>query len=51
MNKKLVLAAMALDEQSFGKDHPNVAIRLDNLAHLLQATNRPAEDEPLMRCT
>jgi tetratricopeptide (TPR) repeat protein len=30
-------------------EHPNVAIRLNNLAQLLQATNRLAEAEPLMR--
>ena len=28
---------------------PRVAIRLNNLAHLLQATNRLSEAEPLMR--
>jgi len=41
--------ALAIDEQSFGPDHPNVAIRLNNLAQLLQATHRLAEAEPLMR--
>ena len=41
--------ALAIDEQSYGADHPNVAIRLNNLALLLQATNRLAEAEPLMR--
>ena len=41
--------ALAIDEKSYGPDHPNVAIRLNNLAHLLQATNRLAEAEPLMR--
>jgi tetratricopeptide (TPR) repeat protein len=30
-------------------DHPKVAIRLNNLAQLLQDTNRLAEAEPLMR--
>jgi tetratricopeptide (TPR) repeat protein len=40
---------LAIDEQSYGKDHPTVAIRLNNLAGLLQATNRLAEAEPLMR--
>jgi hypothetical protein len=29
--------------------HPDVAIDLNNLAQLLQATNRLAEAEPLMR--
>ena len=37
---------------SFGEQHPAasaVAIRLNNLAQLLQATNRLKEAEPLMR--
>ena len=34
---------------SYGPDHPEVAIRLNNLAELLQATNRLDEAEPLMR--
>jgi len=38
-----------LTEHSFGPDHPNVAIRLNNLARLLQATNRLTEAEPLLR--
>jgi sirohydrochlorin ferrochelatase len=37
-----------IDEASFGADHPRGAIRLNNLARLLQATNRLAEAEPLM---
>jgi tetratricopeptide (TPR) repeat protein len=41
--------ALAIDEQSHGKDHPRVAIRLNNLALLLQDTNRLHEAEPLMR--
>ena len=41
--------ALAIDEQSYGPEHPNVAIRLNNLAQLLQATNRLSEAEPLMR--
>ncbi len=41
--------ALAIDEKSFGPEHPNVAIGLNNLAQLLQATNRLAEAEPLMR--
>ena len=39
----------AIDEQSFGEDHPEVARDLNNLAPLLQATNRLSEAEPLMR--
>jgi len=45
----LMRRALAIDEQSFGATHPKVAIRLNNLARLLQATNRLAEAEPLMR--
>ena len=36
-------------EQSFGSNHPRVAIHLNNLAGLLQVTNRLVEAEPLMR--
>ena len=45
----LMRRALAIDEASLGKDHPKVAIRLNNLAALLQATNRLGEAEPLMR--
>jgi hypothetical protein len=45
----LMRRALAIDEQSFGPDHPNVARDLNNLAQLLKATNRLAEAEPLMR--
>ena len=41
--------ALAIDEASYGPDHPNVATDLNNLAQLLQATNRLGEAEPLMR--
>jgi hypothetical protein len=41
--------ALAIDERSYGPDHPQVAIRLNNLAVLLRATNRLPEGEPLMR--
>ena len=41
--------ALDIDERSFGPDHPNVAIRLNNLARLLQDTHRLADAEPLMR--
>jgi hypothetical protein len=34
-------------ENSYGKEHPNVATALNNLALLLQATNRLSEAEPL----
>lgn len=41
--------ALAIDEKSFGPDHPEVATDLNNLAGLLRATNRLAAAEPLMR--
>ena len=41
--------ALAIDETSYGPDHPSVASGLNNLARLLQATNRLAEAEPLVR--
>jgi hypothetical protein len=41
--------ALAIDEASFGKDHPRVATDLNNLALLLQDTNRLSDAEPLMR--
>src|SRR5262249_28908338 len=41
--------ALAIDEQSYGPDHPRVGADLNNLAALLQATNRLAEAEPLYR--
>ena len=41
--------ALAIDEKSFGPEHPDVPIRLNNLAGLLKATNRLAWAEPLMR--
>ncbi|MCA8902442.1 MAG: tetratricopeptide repeat protein, partial [Hyphomonas sp.] len=40
---------LAIDEKSYGPDHPRVAIRLNNLALLLEDTNRLQEAEPLMR--
>ncbi len=45
----LMRRALAIDEASYGPDHPEVATDLNNLALLLQATNRLAEAEPLMR--
>jgi tetratricopeptide (TPR) repeat protein len=41
--------ALEIDEKSFGKDHPNVAIRLNNLAGLLEATNRKDEAKKLYK--
>ena len=45
----LMRRALEIDEQSFGKGHPDVARDLNNLAALLQATKRLGEAEPLMR--
>ncbi len=45
----LMRRALAIDELSYGAEHSRVAICLNNLAQLLQATNRLAEAEPLMR--
>lgn len=46
---KLFEKALAKDVASYGKDHPNVARDLNNLASLLQDRNRPKEAEPLVR--
>ena len=35
----LMRRALAIDEKTLGADHPNLAIRLNNLASLLQDTN------------
>ncbi|HBL26925.1 MAG TPA: tetratricopeptide repeat-containing protein, partial [Acidobacteria bacterium] len=45
----LMRRALDIDEASVGNDHPDVARDLNNLAQLLQDTNRLAEAEPLMR--
>jgi tetratricopeptide (TPR) repeat protein len=45
----LMRRALAIDENRYGPDHPNVAVYLNNLAQLLQDTNRPGDAEPLMR--
>ncbi|HNK18741.1 MAG TPA: tetratricopeptide repeat protein, partial [Piscinibacter sp.] len=45
----LMRRALAIDEASLGREHPSVAIDLNNLATLLQDTNRLADAEPLMR--
>jgi tetratricopeptide (TPR) repeat protein len=45
----LNIRALELAENHYGPDHPEVATVLNNLAQLLQATNRLAEAEPLMR--
>jgi tetratricopeptide (TPR) repeat protein len=45
----LIRRALALDETLFGREHPHVAIQLNNLALVLQDAGRPHEAEPLMR--
>jgi Tetratricopeptide repeat len=39
-------SALAIEEKSFGPDHSNVALLLNNLALLLRDTKRLAEAEP-----
>jgi tetratricopeptide (TPR) repeat protein len=41
--------ALAISEKSYGPDHPEVAMGLNNLANLLRDTNRLSEAEPLYR--
>jgi tetratricopeptide (TPR) repeat protein len=45
----LYRASLDIAKKYFGQDSNEVAVRLNNLAQLLQATNRLAEAEPLMR--
>ena len=45
----LMRRALAIDEAAYGAEHPSVAIGLNNLAALLQATGRLGEAEPPMR--
>jgi tetratricopeptide (TPR) repeat protein len=47
--ERLYRRALAIDEVSYGPDHPDVARDLNNLAQLLKATNRLSESEPLYR--
>ena len=49
LNWPLCVPQQFIDAQTFGPDHPDVAIKLNNLARLLQDTNRLSEAEPLMR--
>ena len=41
--------ALELDERHFGEESPEAALRLSNLAQLLNSTNRFREAEPLMQ--
>jgi tetratricopeptide (TPR) repeat protein len=45
----LIRRAMAIDEQTFGPNHHQIATNLDNLSRLLEKTNRLSQAEPLMR--
>jgi hypothetical protein len=45
----LMRRALAILEQSYGKEHPDVATGLNNLAQLLETTDRPTEAEPMYR--
>jgi hypothetical protein len=42
-SEPLIRRALAIGEASLGNDHPDVATCLNNLASLLQATNRLGE--------
>jgi tetratricopeptide (TPR) repeat protein len=48
-SEPLLRRALAIDEKSYGPDHPKVAVRLNNLAVLLWSTNQLAESELLVR--
>jgi hypothetical protein len=45
----LMRRSLATFEQIYGPEHPNVGREINNLALLLEATNRHVEAEPLMR--
>ncbi len=45
----LLRRALAIDETTYGSEHPKVANDLNNLSALLHTTNRFAEAEPLIR--
>ncbi len=49
--ESLIERALAIGEKSCGPEHPNVATYLNNLARLLQETNRLSEAEPLIKRT
>jgi tetratricopeptide (TPR) repeat protein len=48
-SERLKRRALAIDEKSYGPEHPTIAIDLNTLAVLLKDTYRLAEAEPLMR--
>ena len=45
--RPLAERALAIDEAAYGPDHPDVAIRLNNLAAILQDLGQPGEARPL----
>lgn len=45
----MIQRALVIDEESYGKEHTEVAKNLKNLGQVLQAMSRRAEAEPLMR--
>ncbi len=45
--RPLLERALAIDEASYGPDHPNVAIRLSNLALILGDLGQPETARPL----
>jgi hypothetical protein len=44
--RPLLERALSIDEATFGPDHPNVAIRLNNLALILRDLKLPVEARP-----
>lgn len=47
--ERLMRQSLAIFEQSYAEDHPDIGTATNNLAQLLKATNRYGEAEPLMR--
>lgn len=45
----LARRSLAIEEAHLGMDHPEIAVRLNNLARLLDETNRREEAEPILR--
>jgi Tfp pilus assembly protein PilF len=45
--KPMYMRALEIKEKSLGKNHPNIATSLENLAALLRKTNREAEAQEM----
>ena len=46
--RPLLERALAIDESTYGPDHPDVALRLSNLAMVHAALGEPAAARPLL---